>query len=310
MMLALHRHRRFGTDRARARAARRRRSRSIRCRRDSRRMSPITGFALVYLLMRGFAEGCAAMTGTEAISNGVMAFKAPAQRNAATTLGWMVAILATFFLGVIVPGAALSGDAHDAGDGALACSGITSSAAGALYYALQYTTFAVLVLAANTAFADFPRLAGILANDRYMPRQLAARGDRLAFSNGIVTLAAGRDAARVAVPRRHQRARPALRDRRVRLLHAVAGGDGGALARDAEPGWRWKAWLNGIGAVATGLVVDHPDRHQVHHRRLDHRADHSADHPGAPRRSTGTTPNSRRRSGSRGQSPITRCITR
>src|SRR5205085_4906014 len=63
-------------------------------------MSPVTGFALVYLLMRGFAEGCAAMTGTEAISNGVMAFKAPAQKNAAITLGWMVAILATFFLGV------------------------------------------------------------------------------------------------------------------------------------------------------------------------------------------------------------------
>ena len=60
---------------------------------------------------------------------------------------------------------------------------------GPLYFALQYTTFAVLVLAANTAFADFPRLSGILANDRYMPRQLAARGDRLAFSNGIVALA-------------------------------------------------------------------------------------------------------------------------
>src|SRR5207253_9739701 len=62
-------------------------------------MSPVTGFALAYLLLRGFAEGCAAMTGTEAISNGVMAFKAPAQRNAATTLGWMVMILAAFFLG-------------------------------------------------------------------------------------------------------------------------------------------------------------------------------------------------------------------
>ena len=126
--------------------------------------------------------------------------------------------------------------------------------AGALYFALQYATFAILVLAANTAFADFPRLSSILANDGYMPRQFAARGDRLAFSNGIVALAARRDAPRVAVPRRHERADPALRDRRVRLLHALAGGDGRALAPTREPGWQRRAWLNGLGAAATAIV--------------------------------------------------------
>ncbi len=216
-------------------------------------MSPITGFALVYLLLRGFAEGCAAMTGTEAISNGVMAFKAPAQKNAATTLGWMVAILAAFFLGVsflaqhyqVMP---------TTSETVLSILGHHVFGGGPLYYALQYTTFAVLVLAANTAFADFPRLAGILANDRFMPRQLAARGDRLAFSNGIIALAA------VAL-----------------LLVWMFKGDTNALVplyaigvfvcftlsqagmvvhwqttRDA--GWVWKAWLNGIGAIATGLV--------------------------------------------------------
>jgi amino acid transporter len=216
-------------------------------------MSPITGFALVYLLLRGFAEGCAAMTGTEAISNGVMAFKQPAQKNAAITLGWMVGLLALFFLGVsflaqhyqVMPTmqqTVLSTLGHHVFGG------------GPLYYALQYSTFAVLVLAANTAFADFPRLAGILATDRFMPRQLAARGDRLAFSNGILTLAF------VAL-----------------LLVWLFNGDTNALVplyaigvfvcftlsqagmvmhwrntRDA--GWKWKATLNGVGAVATALV--------------------------------------------------------
>ena len=216
-------------------------------------VSPITGFALVYLLMRGFAEGCAAMTGTEAISNGVMAFKAPAQRNAATTLSWMVAILALFFLGVSF----LAQHYHvmpTANQTVLSILGHHVFGGGPLYYALQYTTFAVLVLAANTAFADFPRLAGILANDRYVPRQLAARGDRLAFSNGIIALAF------VAL-----------------LLVWLFKGDTNALVplyaigvfvcftlsqagmvvhwrNTREPGWKWKAWLNGIGAVATGLV--------------------------------------------------------
>ena len=216
-------------------------------------LSPITGFALMYLLMRGFAEGCAAMTGTDAISNGVMAFKAPAQRNAATTLGWMVAILALFFLGVsflaqhyqVMP---------TTRETVLSILGHHVFGGGPLYYALQYTTFAVLVLAANTAFADFPRLAGILANDRFMPRQLAARGDRLAYSNGIVMLAA------VAL-----------------LLVWLFKGDTNALVplyaigvfvcftlsqagmvvhwrTTKDAGWVWKAWLNGIGAVATGLV--------------------------------------------------------
>ncbi len=216
-------------------------------------MSPITEFALVYLLMRGFAEGCAAMTGTEAISNGVMAFKAPAQKNAAATLGWMVAILALFFLGVSF----LAQHYHvmpTPSQTVLSILGHHVFGGGPLYYALQYTTFAVLVLAANTAFADFPRLAGILANDRYVPRQLAARGDRLAFSNGIIALAV------VAL-----------------LLVWLFKGDTNALVplyaigvfvcftlsqagmvvhwrTTREPGWKWKAWLNGIGAVATGLV--------------------------------------------------------
>ncbi len=211
------------------------------------------GYALLFLLLRGFAEGCAAMTGTEAISNGVQAFKAPTQHNAAITLSWMVAILATFFLGVsymahqyaVMPTTAetvLSQLGHHVFGGGLA------------YYALQYSTFAILVLAANTAFADFPRLANILATDKFMPSQLAARGDRLAFSNGIISLAL------IAM-----------------LLVWLFNGDTNALIplyaigvfvcftlsqagmvmhwlRSREQGWRWRATLNGIGAFATGVV--------------------------------------------------------
>jgi hypothetical protein len=211
------------------------------------------GFALTFLVLRAFAEGCVAMTGTEAISNGVSAFKPPSSRNAAITLGWMAAILAVFFLGtsylarhyVVMP---------TTGETILSQLGRHIFGGGALYYALQYSTFAILVLAANTAFADFPRLASILAGDRYMPRQFAARGDRLAFSNGIIALAV-----------------------LAMLLVWVFRGDTSALIplyaigvfvcftlsqagmvvhwmRMRTSGWRRRALLNGVGAMATGAV--------------------------------------------------------
>ena len=216
-------------------------------------MSPITGFALFYLLLRGFAEGCAAMTGTEAISNGVMAFKAPAQKNAAITLGWMVAILAAFFLGVsflaqhyqVMP---------TTSETVLSILGHHVFGGGALYYGLQYSTFAVLVLAANTAFADFPRLAGILANDRYMPRQLAARGDRLAFSNGIVSLAL---VALLLVWMFRGDTNALVPLYAIGVFVCFTLSQAGMVVHwrtTREPGWRWKALLNGIGAVATGVV--------------------------------------------------------
>ena len=212
------------------------------------------GFALTFLVLRAFAEGCVAMTGTEAISNGVAAFRRPSAHNAATTLGWMAGILAAFFLGTswlarhyaVMPAA---------NETVLSQLGHHVFGIGFLYYALQYATFALLVLAANTAFADFPRLASILADDGYMPRQFAARGDRLAFSNGIIALAA------IAM-----------------LLVWLFGGDTHALiplyaigvflcftlsqagmVRHWQayrgPGWRGRATLNGVGAAATALVT-------------------------------------------------------
>ncbi len=216
-------------------------------------MSPVTGFALAYLLMRGFAEGCAAMTGTEAISNGVMAFKAPAQKNAATTLAWMVAILATFFLGVsfLAQHYHVMPTQHET---VLSILGHHIFGGGPLYFALQYTTFAVLVLAANTAFADFPRLAGILAHDRYMPRQLAARGDRLAFSNGIVSLAL---VALLLVWLFRGDTNSLVPLYAIGVFVCFTLSQAGMVVHwrtTKSAGWRWKAWLNGIGATATGLV--------------------------------------------------------
>jgi len=216
-------------------------------------MSPITGFALVYLLLRGFAEGCAAMTGTEAISNGVMAFKRPAQKNAATTLGWMVTILAVFFLGVsyLARHYAVFPTTEQT---VLSQLGRHIFGGGALYYALQYTTFAVLVLAANTAFADFPRLSGILANDRYMPLQLAARGDRLAFSNGIVLLALFAMLLVVVFRGSTNELVPLYA---VGVFVCFTLSQAGMVVhwrRTKDEGWRWRATLNGIGAVATAIV--------------------------------------------------------
>ena len=215
--------------------------------------SPVSGFALMYLLMRGFAEGCAAMTGTEAISNGVMAFKAPAQKNAAKTLGWMVAILATFFLGVSF----LAQHYHvmpTNRETVLSILGHHVFGGGPLYYALQYTTFAVLVLAANTAFADFPRLAGILATDRYVPRQLAARGDRLAYSNGIISLSC---VALLLVWLFKGDTNSLVPLYAIGVFVCFTLSQAGMVVhwrKTKDPGWRWKAWLNGVGAVATGLV--------------------------------------------------------
>jgi hypothetical protein len=193
------------------------------------------------------------MTGTEAISNGVMAFKSPAQKNAATTLGWMVGILALFILGVSF----LAQHYHvmpTTRETVLSILGHHVFGGGPLYYALQYTTFAVLVLAANTAFADFPRLAGILANDRFMPRQLAARGDRLAFSNGILTLAT---VALLLVWLFHGDTNALVPLYAIGVFVCFTLSQAGMVVHwrtKRSPGWRWKAWLNGIGAVATGVV--------------------------------------------------------
>ena len=216
-------------------------------------MGTPVAFGFLYLMMRGFAEGCSAMTGTEAISNGITAFRAPAPRNAAKTLGWMVTILAVFFLGVswLAQEYAVMPTLRET---VLSQLGRHIFGMGKVYYIFQYATFAILVLAANTAFADFPRLSSILASERFLPRQLAARGDRLAFSNGIVSLAL----VAILLVWIFQAQTTALIPLYAIGVFVCFTLSQAGMVRHwfalREPGWKWKAALNGLGAIATGIV--------------------------------------------------------
>ena len=149
-------------------------------------LQPLT----LFLLLGAFSNGCAALTGIEAISNGVLAFKKPEAKNAATTLVWMAVLLTTMFLGTSVM-AYLYHVHPKASETVISQFAriMFTGPMGWFYYVVQAATAAILILAANTAFADFPRLSSLLARDRFLPRQFANRGDRLVFSNGIVILA-------------------------------------------------------------------------------------------------------------------------
>jgi len=143
----------------------------------------------LFLLLGAFSNGCAALTGIEAISNGVMAFKQPEARNAARTLIVMAALLCTMFLGTSSL-AYLYGIHPKESETVISQFArlIFTGPIGWFYYVVQFATAAILILAANTAFADFPRLSSLLARDRFIPRQFSNRGDKLVFSNGIVIL--------------------------------------------------------------------------------------------------------------------------
>jgi amino acid transporter len=143
-----------------------------------------------FLILGAFSNGCVALTGTEAISNGIPAFKQPESKNAATTLAWMAALLAAMFIGTSVM--AYLYRVHPSENETVISQFariIFTGPMGWFYYIIQGTTALILVLAANTSFADFPRLASLLARDRFLPRQFATRGDKLVFSNGIIILA-------------------------------------------------------------------------------------------------------------------------
>lgn len=217
------------------------------------------GALSLFVILRAFSSGCAAMTGVEAISDGVPAFKPPEWINARTTLTIMIAILAVTFSGITYLAhqfGTFPMDAEEHGYETVV-SQIARNAFGgtnAGYYYIQFATMAILVLGANTAYSDFPRLSFFLARDRFMPRQFTFRGDRLAFSTGILTL--GILAAGVL---------------------AIYGGEVEALIplyavgvfvsftisqfamftrwqRRREPGWQIGRIVNLIGAIATGCV--------------------------------------------------------
>jgi amino acid transporter len=211
-----------------------------------------------FLLLRAFAAGCTALTGIEAIADGVPAFKKPEARNAAITLVIMAVILCTMFLGTTV----LADAYHIIPDGSPHPETANSQLARAIfgdgslfYYILQVATMLILILASNTAFADFPRLSYFLSRDRFLPRQFAQRGDRLVFSNGVVAL--GIFAALLVI---------GFGAREQSLLHLYAVGvfmsftlsQFGMVQRWRRlktPGWQRNATINMIGAAVTGVVL-------------------------------------------------------
>ncbi|MEA2470258.1 MAG: hypothetical protein QOE38_1257 [Thermoleophilaceae bacterium] len=226
------------------------------------------GLFTVFLVLRAFASGCTALTGVEAVSNGVPAFKPPKSRNAAATLVIMGGLAISMFVGITalalvshVHMGTTASDLVGAPAGhvqrtAISQIGLAAFGQTVPFYLLQAFTAAILVLAANTAFNGFPVLASLLGRDQYLPHQLSHRGDRLVFSNGIVLLAAVSALLVVAFD--------AQVDRLIQLyilgvFLSFTLSQAGMVrhwSREAAAGRpaRRKQFVNGTGALVTGLV--------------------------------------------------------
>jgi amino acid transporter len=206
------------------------------------------------LLMRAFADGCSAITGVEAVSNGVPAFQPPEAASARTTLAVMGALVGVMFIGISIL-AGISGAVPSDHETVISQIGRATFGTGAIYYVLQFSTMGILVLAANTAFADFPRLSSLLARDGFMPSRFAFRGERLAFSAGIVALAILAIAVLAAFGGRVEALIPLYA---VGVFTSITLSQAGMVRhwlRDRGAQWRRSAWVNGFGAVATGIVT-------------------------------------------------------
>jgi amino acid transporter len=207
-----------------------------------------------FLVLRAFSSGCTAMTGTEAISNGIPAFRSPESRNAAITLGVMALILGTLFVGITVLASAL-GILPAENETVVSQIARRLFGSGLFYYLIQASTALILVLAANTSFADFPRLASLLARDRFVPRQFASLGERLVFSNGILVLA-GFAALLIVIFGGETHALIPLYAVGVFISFTLS--QAGMVRHwwtHRVPGWRRRLVVNGVGATTTGLVA-------------------------------------------------------
>ncbi len=215
--------------------------------------------ATLYVILHAFASGGAAVTGVEAISNGVPAFKQPAWRNARTTLVIMGSLLGTMFLGLSIIASKVHAAPYESGTPTV-ISQIgkfvygSSLAGNVLYYLLQAGTMLILILAANTSFADFPRLASFHAGDNFMPRQLTKRGHRLVFSNGIISLAAAAILLLVVTDAKVDRLIPLYAIGVFTSFTLSQAGMAKHHITHKEPGWRWGLFVNGTGAVLSLLV--------------------------------------------------------
>ena len=211
----------------------------------------------VFLILKAFSGGCSAMTGTEAISNAVPAFKPPESRNAGITLGIMASVLGFLLIGVTALSRILHVAAYSDGSDTV-LSQIARAVygdGGVFYFALQIATMAILFLGANTSYAGFPRLSSVLARDGLMPRQFMNRGDRLVFSNGIIGLTIAAIAVVLIFGGQTHKMIPLYA---VGVFLSFTLSQGGMVVhwfRLRSRGWRRKAAMNGLGAVLTGVVA-------------------------------------------------------
>jgi amino acid transporter len=208
------------------------------------------------MLLRAFSSGAVALSGVEAVSNGVPAFEKPESRNASITLMWMGGILGSCFFGVSVLASHLRpfrGESDGNGLGLMA--EYLYGGKGIMFWLTMIATFMILILAANTAYADFPRLASIIARDGFLPRQFFNKGARLVFSNGVLFLALVAGALIVAFQGDISKLIP---------LYAFGVFTGFTLSQTGmvrhhrkhrEPGWKWGMVVNAIGATTTGLIA-------------------------------------------------------
>ena len=215
----------------------------------------------LFVILHAFSSGATALTGVEAIADGVAAFRRPQARNAAQTLAIMGSISVFMFLGISflathVDGVTVSGVRSVVAQVADAVFG-----GGWFFYVVQFFTTAILVLAANTSFQDFPRLSSILARDRFMPRQFANRGDRLVFSNGVIVLGT---AASLLIYVFHADLNKLIQLYVVGVFTAFTLSQSGMVRRwrrerekgpQAAPGWRRSMTINAVGATATFVVL-------------------------------------------------------
>jgi hypothetical protein len=205
------------------------------------------------ILLKAFASGCTALTGVEAVANGVQAFKEPAARNAKTTQMIMGLILGSLFLG-ITSATTVHHLSPNENETILSQLARISFGHGAFYYVFQVATTTILVLAANTAFAGFPRLTSYIA-DRFLPRQFANVGDRLVFSNGIIFLGLSAAALVVIYDASEHNLIPLYT---VGVFVAFTLSQGGMVAhwrRVRGKGYFWRMCLNGVGAFTTLTVL-------------------------------------------------------
>jgi amino acid transporter len=208
----------------------------------------------LFLILKGFSSGAVALTGVEAISDGVPAFRKPESKNAAQTIVMMAFILGVLFFGVSVLAHRLHPyPSHE--ETVFSQMGRAVFGEGPIYVLLQFATAGILTLAANTAYADFPRLSSIIARDGYLPRQFANRGDRLVFSNGIVFLAVAAGALLVLFKGLTNALIPLYA---VGVFTSFTISQLGMVRRHRtrrEPGWQYRAVISSVGAVATFVVL-------------------------------------------------------